>query len=186
MDPLKSVLWNGGELALWEVCRLYHFNGEHRLTGTVVGHLEGDFLELRYDITCSHAWHTKQVELELRRDSGTLIRSFHVEPGGRWIEAGKELADVRGLLDIDLGISPSTNTLPIRRLDLPVGSSADVTAAWVKFPSLQIIRLDQRYTHVADGRYAYESAGGEFRAEIEIDEFGLVKKYGNYWTAIAV
>src|SRR5712664_99467 len=38
--------------------------------------------------------------------------------------------------DIDLAVTPATNTLPIRRLNLEVGQSQEVTAAWLKFPDL--------------------------------------------------
>jgi hypothetical protein len=56
----------------------------------------------------------------------------------------------------------------------------------VKFPGLEIQPLPQRYTRTAENQYLYESAGGRFRAELEVDEFGLVKKYGEYWTAVTV
>jgi len=186
MEPIKSILWQGGELSLWEVCRLYQSDEENRLTGTVVGKLDGQLLEARYDVKCTRHWHTKEVSVELRQESNTLNRSFRVEPTGQWIELeGKDdLRHLQGIIDIDIQISPSTNTLPIKRLNLRIGASARVTAAWLKFPDLQVERQEQRYTRVADKRYAFESGGGQFRAEIEVDDFGLVRKYGNFWRAI--
>jgi hypothetical protein len=37
---------------------------------------------------------------------------------GRWRMNGEERPEVEGSLDLDLNFSPSTNLLPIRRLDL--------------------------------------------------------------------
>ena len=49
--------------------------------------------------------------------------------------------------------SPSTNALPIRRMALKVGETRAVTAAWVRFPSLQVQRPEQSYEHLAEERY---------------------------------
>jgi hypothetical protein len=45
-----------------------------------------------------------------------------------------------GCVNIDLNFSPSTNLLPIRRLDLSVGASAIVRAAWLRFPGMNVQR----------------------------------------------
>jgi hypothetical protein len=55
----------------------------------------------------------------------------------RWQLNGLECASVQGTLDIDLGFSPSTNLLPIRRLQLAVGGEAEIRAAWLPYPSLE-------------------------------------------------
>jgi hypothetical protein len=40
---------------------------------------------------------------------------------------GAAVSAVEGCIDIDLKYSPSTNLLPIRRLNLAIGESAEVT-----------------------------------------------------------
>jgi hypothetical protein len=90
-----------------------------------------------------------------------------------------------GLIDIDLGFSPVTNTLPIRRLEPAIGEAVAVTAAWVRFPELTIEPLPQRYIRLAERRYRYESAGGAFVAEIEVDDLGLVTTYEGGWRRLA-
>jgi hypothetical protein len=97
-----------------------------------------------------------------------------------------DLEALHGLTDVDLGFSPVTNTLPIRRLDPAIGESVAVTAAWVRFPELTIEPLPQRYTRLAERRYRYESAGGAFVAEIEVDDLGLVTTYEGGWRRSAV
>jgi hypothetical protein len=56
------------------------------------------------------------------------------------------LHDLNGAIDIDLSISPFTNTLPIRRMDLAPGNSADIVAAYIRVPELTATRDPQRYT----------------------------------------
>jgi hypothetical protein len=84
---------------------------------------------------------------------------------------------------VDLGFTPSTNTLPIRRLTLAVGASAPVRAAWLRFPELTLESLEQVYLRTAERTYRYESAGGQFVAVLEVGAAGLVSRYGDYWRA---
>ena len=91
---------------------------------------------------------------------------------------------MRGCQDVDLSVTPATNTRPIRRLDLDIGKSESVTAAWIKIPDLKVQLLSQRYTRVAKNTYRYESATG-FSAEITVDDLGLVITYAGGWERIA-
>ena len=70
-----------------------------------------------------------------------------------------DLSALHGLVDVDLGFSPVTNTLPIRRLDPAIGEAVVVTAAWV-VSRATIEPLPQRYIRLAERRYRYESGGG--------------------------
>jgi hypothetical protein len=97
---------------------------------------------------------------------------------------GTEWGEVSDCIDIDLNFSPSTNLLPIRRLDLGVGEQAGVQAAWLRFPSFKLERLDQIYRRVDATKYRYESANGTFVTEIEVNETGLVTLYPNFWEEV--
>jgi hypothetical protein len=92
---------------------------------------------------------------------------------------------LQGCVDVDLGFSPSTNLLPIRRLNLAIGSRASVRAAWVRFPELTLEVLEQAYTRVGESTYLYESAGGTFRRELSVNALGFVLEYPDFWRAEA-
>jgi uncharacterized protein len=96
---------------------------------------------------------------------------------------GRELPEVGGCRDVDLAVTPATNTLPIRRLDLGIGMSQSVTAAWIKFPELDLQLLSQRYTRIAENIYRYDSDPG-FSADIVVDDLGLVINYPGGWERI--
>ena len=100
-----------------------------------------------------------------------------------WRSLGRELPDLHSCEDVDLALTPATNTLPIRRLDVRVGGTASVVAAWVKFPDLTVQPLSQRYTRLAMTTYRYESNTG-FSAEIAVDDLGLVTAYPGGWERI--
>jgi hypothetical protein len=88
---------------------------------------------------------------------------------------------VAGCIDLDLNFSPSTNLLPIRRLDLAIGQEAEVQAAWLRFPSFTLERLEQLYRRIDVATYRYESAGGKFVTELQVNAAGFVTHYPNAW-----
>jgi hypothetical protein len=104
----------------------------------------------------------------------------------RPVPAAVEIPAVAGCLDVDLAFTPATNILPLRRLGLAVGESREMTAAWVRFPELSVEPLAQRYTRLDERRVRYESRGGAFTAELEVDELGLVVRYPPLWERVAV
>jgi hypothetical protein len=66
---------------------------------------------------------------------------------------------------------------------LEVGEIRTVTAAWVRFPSLEVERLEQSYERLAEQRYRYRS--GRFTADLAVDDDGMVLQYGVNWKAVA-
>jgi hypothetical protein len=83
-----------------------------------------------------------------------------------------------GAFDVDLGGSPLTNTLPIRRLDLARaenGVAHRLSVAWVLLPSLEVVQADQIYTSLGPGKIRY--AGETFSADLVIDDDGFVIDY---------
>ena len=98
-----------------------------------------------------------------------------------WFFNGSEQLAVKGCTDVDLNFTPSTNLLPIRRLALEDGQQAPVSAAWLRFPSFKLERLDQVYSRLDQTTYRYESNDGEFVAELKVNAFGLVTNYPELW-----
>ncbi|MDY7084161.1 MAG: putative glycolipid-binding domain-containing protein [Actinomycetota bacterium] len=84
-----------------------------------------------------------------------------------------------GAFDVDLGGSPLTNTLPIRRLGLhraaADGTAHRLSVAWVLLPSLEVVQADQIYTALGEGRVRFASE--TFSADLSIDEDGFVVDY---------
>jgi hypothetical protein len=122
-------------------------------------------------------------ELDLRRLSSgdwTWEADSGGEAGLPWL--GGYRPDVEGALDCDLGLSPLTNSMPILRHRLHEGGGPiDFVMAWVSVPDLGIHRSLQRYTFLRREPGArivrYESRGGDFVADLRIDDHGLVIDY---------
>ncbi|MPY16028.1 putative glycolipid-binding domain-containing protein [Paenibacillus glucanolyticus] len=179
---LQSLLWNRHDLPSLEHSRLYQHQEGFTLTGTVVASLDTQPLHCSYEVKTTSGWKTREVRIHL--SNGTKEQSLHLkqDEDNRWWSSGTELRSFAGMNDIDLGITPSTNTLPIRRLQLKPGESASMIAVWIQFPSLTVSPLPQRYTRTGERSYRYESNNGAYQADLEVDEHGLVTKYADVWS----
>src|SRR6185369_13060408 len=97
---------------------------------------------------------------------------------GRWRnETGVTMPALDGAIDVDLSITPFTNTLPIRRLNLIAGQHADIRVVYLRFPDLSLSIDRQRYTCLKSGQYRYESLDTEFTRDIDVDTDGLIVTY---------
>jgi len=184
-DDLKRVVvWKNLLLNGVDYCALWHTAEGWLLKGTVVVVLKDQRPMLAtYEIYCDENWLTHRVQVERTIGSDVKRLALSVESRGIWRSSGQELHDIHGCDDVDLALTPATNTLPIRRLNLPVGGSESVIAAWVKFPELTVQLLSQRYTRLGKDTYRYESNTG-FSAEIVVDDLRLVTSYPGGWDRI--
>jgi hypothetical protein len=71
-----------------------------------------------------------------------------------------------------------TNTLPVRRLALKPGDSTEIRLCYIDVPGLTASPARQRYTALDDGATVlFEAIDSGFRAELPLDEDGIVRDY---------
>jgi hypothetical protein len=152
-----------------------------QLRGHIIRLAEHGPTEVEYSIICDAEWRTKSASISLLDSRGE--RSLEViSENGIWSQDGLRLANLEGVVDVDLEWSPSTNTLPIRRLNLSPGrGSGPITAAWIRFPDLRVEPLEQNYDCITYHAYLYRSHGGAFRAGLTVDADKLVVDYEGIW-----
>jgi uncharacterized protein len=155
------------------------------LTGTIVAIHQGEPLEVKYRIECHVDWRTRLVSVEQRRGFRHSALVISPDDQADWAAHGVDTIDsLNGCLDVDLELTPITNTLPINRLKLDVGQRAEIAAAWIRFPSLEIVRANQSYERLTPSTYRYRSVVSGFTADIEVDQDGLPIRYEGIWERI--
>ena len=181
---IRTGLWQWLQSPGLERFELLRARDQWILRSTILTLFEGGPAEARYEIVCDRAWRTSSAEIST--NDGNNERRLRVQTkNGRWYENDQPNETVNGCIDIDLGWSPSTNTLPIRRLRLDTGqSSGPVMAAWVRFPDLTLQPLSQAYVRVSDQQYRYSSRGETFVAQITVDDEDLVLDYEGFWQRV--
>lgn len=180
----RAVVWRNLLTGGMEYFELRKHGDCHVLRGKVVSVLEpAQPLFISYEVMCDQEWHTREARI-LQVNVGEQHELKIEVDGTGWKVNGRPMPELEGCVDIDLSASPSTNTLPLRRLQLQRGESKRVIAAWVRFPSLEISPLEQTYKRLDHTRYWYESATG-FAAEIRVDACSVIFDYPGVWTRVA-
>ncbi len=154
------------------------------IAGSIIAVQDEEPLGVTYDIRCDRDWSAQAVAIEQK--SGGVSRSLRLDRNGRgWLVDGVPDARLDGCAEPDLGLTPSTNALAIRRLSLEIGQAAEITCAWVKFPALSVEPSVQRYERLAERAFRYTNVASGFTAVVTVDELALPVSYERIWTRIA-
>src|SRR5687767_2362522 len=188
MKPLPTeshMRWRLLDVPGREEARIEQTAGGWRLTGHVEADEAGIPAQLVYVGECDRDWRTRRAIVTGQAAGAPVRFEFTADGNGRWTLNGAPLPLAEGALDIDLGFTPATNLLPIRRLQLAVGERADVRTTWVRFPELRVEVLEQSYQREAARTFRYDASvdGERFQARLDTDEFGRVLRYEGLWEA---
>jgi hypothetical protein len=183
-DAPLAVSWVRLDVPGAETARLSRTATGWSLDGEVVV-VEDDMPgALRYRIDVTSQWHTVRAVIEARVGVRDLQLDITREEDG-WLCNGDPVAAVAEAVDVDLSFTPSTNLLPTRRLPLREGVRERVVSAWVRYPELDLVPLEQFYTRVGELEIFYESPG--LTGTIVLDSAsGFVREYPGLWRMVAL
>ena len=175
----RRVAWRrSDEVQTDEHCTLTQRDTGLSLVGTVLGAEDGAPVRIEYRVLTDGAGMTTAAHVRDLRGFEQRTLTLERDAKGNWTVDGAKVRALKGATDVDLGCSPSTNTLPIRRLRIGVGASKTIKAAWVRFPELTVVKAVQTYTRVDEFTYRY--ASGDFEAELTVDDEELVAAYADW------
>jgi hypothetical protein len=188
--PATRILWRSAELESAERFTAAPTPDGWRLDGVVVLPVDDEPAHIAYRVEVDPAWRTRRADVAIDRQGQSRRITFEADGEGGWTVDGTEAGALAGCVDVDLGFTPATNTLSIRRLTettasdaIAVGETRTLPVAWLPFPGLVAKRNEQSYTRLAPDRWRYRS--GEFSAELAVDAAGYVLRYGDdLWTAV--
>jgi hypothetical protein len=134
---------------------------------------------LFYRLTWDGSWQLRDAELGITTERTTLSLTLRTDGQGHWRDAhDRVLLQLEGCKDIDIWPTPFTNSFPIRREPMDVGERRQFLVAWVFALDLTAHAQAQAYTRLADRLYLFENLDGSgFRAELPVDEDGIVVDY---------
>jgi uncharacterized protein len=109
--------------------------------------------------------------------------AFDVErtPAGDWLLNGTEQPTARGCIDLDLGFTPATNLIAIRRLDPPYDVETPAPAAYYLEFTLELGIVEQTYRRTGETTLAYASPAYDYSAELTVAPSGFVTDYPGLW-----
>lgn len=176
---LTDVIW-----AAWNGDGLEHLRLRPASEGGVIADsaliavVENTPYRVRYRARIDEEWRTRSIWVDVEDPDGSRRTVALLGDGeGNWTDtAGEPRLDLEGCIDIDIQVTPFTNTLPIRRLAIAPGQEEPISVVYFSIPSLDVAPLVQRYIGTATG-YRYESITREFVKDLEVDRDGLIVTY---------
>ena len=176
----RSVLWRLLDGHGMDWCSLHRNGDGWGMFGRAVLTFDGVPGSVQYGVLCDAAWRTHTVTVNCT--DGLRDRHLSLRRGENgWRVMNQPCADLDGCVDVDLESSAMTNTVPVHRLALSTGESAQAPATYVRAVDLHVERLDQRYARTGDEgprqRYDYTAPAFDFSCRLVYDESGLVLAY---------
>ncbi len=133
-----------------------------------------------YNIICDKNWKVREVTVKnIEKNSKEM--SLISDGEGSWSIDGKIAENLKGCLDIDISVTPFTNTIPIRRLNLEKGESHKINVIYIDAINFMIKPVIQCYTYLSEKdnvhKYLYENLSSGFTSEIYVDDNGFIIEY---------
>ena len=172
-----NILWTGREYYSLENCLVNIVASGSEINSTIIGYYAEKIYRVEYLIKTNQNWETIFFEINSRHSNKTQLIRFEGDGKGNWINNGKKADQFKGCIDVDIPLTPFTNTLPIRRLNLDQKQTQEIKVIYCDLLEQQIKPVHQQYNRLSDTEYHYENVPNDFEATIQVDESGLVVDY---------
>ena len=153
----------------------------------VLGPPEGP-ASVSYQLSCDASWRVTGLTITAASAAGSRTLGLSAGHDGHWHADGQPRPDLDGCIDVDISLTPLTNTLPIRRLTWLPGRPQDLDVVYVSAPDLTARRASQRYTllerETDDDAPLYRYESGSFSADLTVDGDGFVTDYPGLWRRV--
>lgn len=174
----KRISWNGmGTFNTHENLTVeISADGNAVVHSTVNGTIDQTKVTVNYEVHINKQWQVNAVSINGHLDD-EFISWHYLFASNRWLtdDGGEEL--LPGYYDIDISISPFTNTLAINRLQLAIGEQKTINVLYFDLMEQHVYITNQIYKRVDHQLYRFENAEGDFTAEITVDQEGYVDNY---------
>jgi hypothetical protein len=180
---VDSILWRRLDTPGHDACRLERSVTGWKLGGTAVFLQDGAPAQLIYHVECDLAWRKQQGYVHGWLGTQSVEFSIAGTSGGDWTCNGAVVSNLGNCVDLDLGFTPATNLLPLRRLALAEGQATNAPAAWLNIWTGTLEVLPQRYERRAEATYWYEAPSVDYAGLLEVTPSGFIRRYPGLWEA---
>lgn len=174
----KSILWEGIANDTEEHCSVNFLDAGIMVRSEIEGWSGTIPVYAEYIIRLDLHWNVLEFEIEFHVSDHQ--HSFHLilDALGNWRDKnGTTYPEFKGYTYVDISLSPFTNSLPINGLGMAVGESREFGLIYIDVMEARMMPDSQKYTKLSNNSYRFENAGGNFTAEIAVDDDGFVTDY---------
>jgi uncharacterized protein len=180
-----NLLWTGREYHSLENCIVDISDEGVQITSTIIGTYESKIYKVEYRVKTNSTWETLRLEINSRHSDKTQSVKLESDGKGNWKGNIGNINDLKGCIDVDIPLTPLTNTLPINRLNLRENNSKENRVVYLDLLEGRITPVTQQYTRLSKTKYHYQNVPNDFEAILEVDESGFVVDYPSLFVRTA-
>jgi hypothetical protein len=180
-----NILWTGIEYYSLENCHIRRSGAGYEIDAVINGFYEDRIYRVDYKIRTNLQWETASAHIKCRHRDEVQEILLEADGKGGWTRNGRDAPELGNCMDIDIPLTPFTNTLPIKRLSLATGETREIQVVYVDLLNRRITPVRQKYTRLSETTYRYENVPNDFEAVIGVDAAGLVIAYPELFTRTA-
>jgi hypothetical protein len=172
-----NILWSGLEYCSLENCLVTTTETGTKINSVIVGKYGYKIYRVEYCIQTNEFWETLFFEVKSQHSNQIDYFTYQSDGKGNWMSKGIPVPQFKGCLDIDIPLTPFTNSLPINRLKLNTQEVGQIQVIYLDLLERQLKPVRQQYRRLSDTTYHYQNIPNDFEAVITVDEQGLVVDY---------
>jgi hypothetical protein len=172
-----NLLWSGREYHSLENCLVKISNFGVDIHSHIVGQYKDWIYYLEYQLQTNAAWETTNCRVKSQLGDRTTFLELESDAKGNWLVNGKRAEKFKECRDIDISLTPLTNTLPINRLKMETGSTLQIETIYLDILEQKLQTARQLYRMVSQFEYHFENVPKDFEADILVDKDGFVVDY---------
>ena len=175
-----NILWSGIEYYSLENC-IVDSDDSIIVNSTIVGFYNKKIYRVEYLIMLNESW--EAYYCFVKSQFNDEIKELELEKDqNKWSLNGKYNDSFDGCTDVDIPLTPFTNSLPINRLKLSLGQEENIDIIYIDLFENSIKHVKQKYRRISSELYKYENVPNDFEAEIKVDKEGFVIDYPQLFT----
>lgn len=172
-----NLLWTGREYYSLENCLVTTTDLGSEINSVIIGSYRGKIYRVEYQIKTNRNWETVFLDLFSQHSSQRQHFKFEGDGKGNWMVNGRQADEFKNCIDIDIPLTPFTNTLPIKRLRLLVEEEQQIKVIYCDLLEKEIKPVIQKYICLSETSFHYENVPNDFEATITVDDDGFVVDY---------
>lgn len=171
-----SLTWHSDEYSSTEHCIVRQMVSGYEILSNISGRYEDKAFEAKYLIATNNDWQTTLTKVRLDTGNKRTELLFVKNDNGTWYFDGRPDERFDGCIDVDIPLTPFTNTLPVNRLKMAIGGSELIKVIYIDvFEGIRTVQ--QKYTRLSASTYKYENVPNDFEAVITMDDAGFILEY---------
>ena len=174
---VASFFWRRLDQPGHDCCRLFELSAGWMLRGMAVFREPGQPCNFAYEVLVDSTWKTRSARITGFRGKKEIDTQVRRAADGQWHVGTEIQRAVASCVDIDLGFTPATDMLAVRRLRLGIGEQAETPAAWLALPSMRLRVLPQTYLRSTKIGYDYKAPTVGYKGRLQISSLGAVGRY---------